>query len=250
MNDVAFVLLSVAKLAQPTAIISAYHRIVPNAQPLTIEGKDGRVLTIHVRGGDDVIVALAPIPIPNGEAEDNVDRSVSAFFREHWTLPPYHAHLVVTQKGKVKRSRYDQLTAFTRVVAAIAEANDAVGVYWGGGHATHDPKFFVEMADPSQESTGLPMLWNGIEITHEGDRVSLLTLGMQQLNLPNIHLTAPRAQGNDAVADLFDCASYLIQRGSALPAGDTVGRTAGERIPVRYEPSPAGDGRQVWRIDL
>jgi hypothetical protein len=250
MNDVAFVLLTVAKLAHPPAIVSAYHRIMPNAPPLTIEGKDGRVLTIHVRGGDDVIVALAPIPIPHDEAEDNVDASMSAHVGKGWTLPPYHAHLVVIQEQKVKRSRYIQLVAFTRVVAAIAEANDAVGVYWGGGHVTNDSKVFIELAAPSEDPLGLAMLWNGLEITTEGDRVSYLTLGMQQLNLPNIHLTAQLADARHAIHVLFDCVTYVIQRGSALPAGDTVGRTAGERIPVRYEPSPAGDGRQVWRIDL
>jgi hypothetical protein len=38
--------------------------------------------------------------------------------------------------------------------------------------------------------------------------------------------------------------------GKALLEGDTVGRTAEEKLPVRYVPSPVDPKQKVWRVEL
>lgn len=95
------------------------------------------------------------------------------------------------------------------------------------------------------------MIWTGVSIVRDGEsRVSLLSLGMKQLNLPDLLLTAPRGNLQSVVATFFDLLAYVAGRGKPLPEGDTVGRSEGERLPVHYVQSPTQPSEQVWRVDL
>ncbi|MDQ6926260.1 MAG: DUF4261 domain-containing protein, partial [Candidatus Eremiobacteraeota bacterium] len=80
--------------------------------------------------------------------------------------------------------------------------------------------------------------------------ISLLSLGMSRLALPNLLLTAPATDLKAALEFMFDLLAYVTTRGAPLPEGDTVGTSADERIKVRYQPSPTGDGMPVWCVDL
>ena len=46
------------------------------------------------------------------------------------------------------------------------------------------------------------------------------------------------------------CNTPSNARGEALPEGDTVGRTASEKLPVHYVPSPVDLKVKVWRVEL
>jgi hypothetical protein len=95
------------------------------------------------------------------------------------------------------------------------------------------------------------MLWTGLSIGAEPDgRMSLLSLGMKQLQLPDLLLVARKSEGNAALGAFFDFLGMLAKFGKPLPEGDTVGRSAAERLPVRYVPSPIDAAVQVWRVEL
>ena len=49
---------------------------------------------------------------------------------------------------------------------------------------------------------------------------------------------------------MFDLLTYLANRGVAIPDGDTVGRSADEKLKVRYVPSPIDESKKVWRVEL
>jgi hypothetical protein len=71
------------------------------------------------------------------------------------------------------------------------------------------------------------------------------------LDLPDLELTVPRSSYDaDAVDLLYDFLHYTITRGAAIPDGDTVGRSAEERLKVRYVRSPVDPEKKVWRVDL
>ena len=94
-------------------------------------------------------------------------------------------------------------------------------------------------------------LWTGFSIVAEqGGRVRLLSLGMKQLNLPELLVVAPKSAAKDALNTFFDLLGYVAERGEQLPEGDTVGRTSGEKLPVHYVPSPVDPTKKVWRVEL
>jgi hypothetical protein len=193
-------------------------------------------------------VALFPAPVPNGEADHGAQYSVGSM-GTGWTLPPHSAHLVVTSTAPAGSDMVQSISRFTSLVAAVAQASGAVGVYWGNAGATHGAEFFTTVATDQGVMPRI-MLWTGVSIARPQGKLSLLSLGMGQLSLPDLLLLAPHASGNAALETFFDLLAYMVGRGSAIPEGDTVGRTADERLKVRYVTSPVDRDKKVWRVEL
>ena len=251
-QHLAFVLLQAAELPRPEDVLSAYRILAPPEEQVlgAPEVKDGG-LSFQVGKDGFAVVGMMPVPVPNGEAAAAFERSFSSGLAEYRELRPHTAHLVVVLNDAGGRTRYQGLTRFTYLLAAVARASNAVAIYWGAAHATHDARYFLDRAE--QRDPDLMMgLWTGLEITREGsDRLSVVTCGMRdQLGLMELRVTAPLRSGEASVLRMFDFLAYAARRGAALPDGDTIGRDANERLKVRHERS-AGDPKQkVWRIDF
>ena len=251
--NLAFVLLSDAKLPKGEAVERAFRAYAVKGQSLRYlpdpRGKATRgkypVAAFETSVGR-AMVGLIPAPVPKGEADEAAHYSVSALDRK-WKLPPHRAHLVVTLHAQ--GDAMTRISLLTSILAAIAESSPAVGIYWGDAGATHDPKFFRDIA---KERTTLSRLalWTGFSIAREGPRLSLLSLGMKQFDLPDLLLVAPLAKSQDAIPFMFDLLGMAIEGGKPLPEGDTVGRTATEKLPVHYVPSPVDPKAKVWRVEL
>jgi len=250
----AFILLKEAAIPDPEAVIEAFADFRGAEERLTYAPEEGdeaydkvRVLTLE--GFGMVTVALIAAPIPNGEAEHAVGRSLNALSGE----PPrceHAAHLIVSLfTGEASDAGTRTLMAFTSLVAAVTRAADAIGVYWGDAGATHDREFFLSTAATHEVGARL-LLWTGISAAREPDgRLSFLSLGMSQLELPNLYLVVPE-DAESPVASFFDLLAYAVNRGEPIPDGDTVGFSAEQRMPVHYVPSPAENGETVWKVEL
>ena len=245
-SHLGMVLLASPILPTADAVIAAYADIAGAAAPLTLADRNDVTLIFDVGIDETAIVALMPAPVPDGEADDAARFSLSG--HAGWKLPAHRAHLIVRVSGPEGRAPIAVLRDATHVLAAITKASDAVGVYVGAASATHEPSFYVDTARRTQTPV---MLWNGFSLAREPDgRLSLLSLGMKSLGLKDLLLTAPPDQGPAALEYFFTLLVYVADRGEDLPDGDTVGRTEQEVLPVRHVPSPLGDGRTVWRVDM
>jgi Domain of unknown function (DUF4261) len=253
--NLAFVLLSKPALPKSEDVVHAFSLFGLKEQRLGLQGAETKtpskkdILMFDVSSGETAFVALMPVPVPKGEADDAVRFSVSAI-GTGWKLPAHKAHLIVSVQSTDSSSLVESISCFTSFLAAIAKATSAVGIYWGEAGATHDPEFFISTA---REPGLVPRitLWTGVSVALEPDgRMSLLSLGMKQLKLPDLLLVVPKAAGNDALAMMFDLLGYVASLGKPLPDGDTVGRTADERLPVSYVPSPLDSTKKVWRVEL
>lgn len=238
---VCFVLLP-KKAALTSKALQKALREFPGLGPLTWGGTKQGASSFSL-GELELTCALMPAPVPNGEADGATDRSLSGLGGS-WTLPEHRAHLVVVETSKT-RPTAAQLARFTRAVAAITRATDAVGVYWGDAGATHHPEFVIDMA-----KSELPLpVWVGVSIASVKGQVELLSLGMHQLRLPDLLLQAPAADG-PTLEFFFNLLGYVVRRKKPLAEGETVGRDEKERLRVTYGPSPLEDGAQVWRVTL
>jgi hypothetical protein len=247
----AFVLLREPRLPALHDVLRSYADIAPDGPGLradaSVAASSAVMLGLRLTTQDAVHVALMPAPVPDGEADAAARYSISSF-GTGWTLADHKAHLLVVLQEAEHRPPVETLRAFTRVVAALAQAGEALGVYWSAGHATHALAFFLDVARHDREQI---MLWTGVRVAAGGpDRVSLLTLGMSQLGQQDVMLTAPRSAGNQALCFLFDLLAYFVRRGAPARDGETVGRTAQERLPVRWVPSPLDPTQQVVCVDL
>jgi hypothetical protein len=251
--NLAFVLLADAKFPTDKDVAKAFGRFAHGQERLVPEkGGDlakGGALQFQLSPGGPVMIAAMPGPVPNGEADAAAATSVSSF-GTGWKLPHHKTHLAVVLAGPDVAPSMGVLSAFTSFLAAVASATNAVGIYWAEAGATHDSKFFTGIARERDEGARM-MLWTGLSIGSEPDgRMSLLSLGMKQLQLPDLLLVAQKSAGNAALGTFFDFLGFLARFGKPLPEGDTVGRSAQERLPVRYVPSPIDATTQVWRVEL
>jgi len=244
---IAFVLLASPLPPEPAALAAALAEMgaaTPNA--VAVEGEDGdSALTLRFDDGATVFLPLIPTPIPKREAEEAAGFSVGP---PGWTPARHAAHLVTVLQHPEMDPAVERLTLLTRILAATVLTTDALGVYWGDAGATHEARFFVELA----RAPGLPMpLWSGVAAQRTaGERLQLLSLGMAQLELPEVLLELPRDQGADGVRFLYDLCLYMAERGEPIAAGDTIGRTAEERLRASYVASPIPDRDPVLAVDI
>ena len=255
VSHLAFVLLSKARPPEVQKIARALRDFPALDESLQAEEDEDEghackeVISLKLNTGERAIVALYDAPVPNGEADHYAQYSLSSF-RNGWTLPPHCANYVVAFNPAVPASPIVQLSRFTSLLAAVTKSSPAVGVYWGNAGATHDSEFFLSIASRPGIVPRMT-LWSGVSIAREkSGRLSLLSLGMKQLNLPDFLLTADKSSANDAAATLFDLLSYVANRGEAIPEGHTVGTTAVQRLPVHYVQSPIDSAKKVCRVEL
>jgi hypothetical protein len=253
--NLAFVLLSEARLPDAETVALAFRDFAAAGEDLRAKtddsqnGASDQITSLVLNTGETSFVALMPVAVPNGEADQGAQFSLSRF-RNDWELPPHNAHLLVTFHATTESPPVVRLSRFTSLLAAVAKASPAVGVYWGNAGATHDSEFFLSVAS-DQGIVPRMMLWSGVSISCEKDgRLSLLSLGMEQLNLPNLLLVAGEDSGSVAIETMYDLLSYVAERGEPLPEGDTVGRTNDERLRVHYVRSPIDSKKKVWRVEL
>lgn len=194
-------------------------------------------------GGLELVVALVPAPVPDGEADGATEHSLSGF-QGNWTLPEHRAHLVVVQQGSLLRT-LEQLSSYTRVVAAVVRATGAVGVYWPAAAATHHPEFVVNIA---QSELPLP-LWVGLSIAESKKRTELLSVGMAQLELPELLLRCDSVDPG-TLEFFYELLGYAARRRKPLTSKDRIGRSESERLTVKSVPSPVKPSERVALVEL
>jgi hypothetical protein len=251
--NLAFVLLSQPTAPKGEEIERAFASFAIKGQRLHFRPGKARQsaavdpLEFELGADGTAFVTLTPTPVPNREADEAARYSVSAL-GGRWKLAAHKAHLVVTSRAGTRSA--GTLSAFTSLVAAVAAASPAVGIYCGGAGATHDPKFFDAIARERDTSSRL-VLWNGVAIAQAPHgRLSLLSLGMKQLDLPDLLLFVPDARRDELLGTAFDLLGGAVRAGKAVAEGDTVGRNASERLPVHYVRSPIDPKAKVWLVDL
>jgi Domain of unknown function (DUF4261) len=248
----SMVLLSQPRLPKGDDVVRSFSAFATEGQGVQLASKketrrDSEILEFELRPNGKAFVMLVPVAVPNREADDAVRFSLSAM-GTGWKLPVHKAHLIVT--SNTSGDALESLSLLTSLLAAVLKASNAVGIYWGEAGATHDPKFFLETAKESDVDSRI-MLWTGVSVAREADgRMSLLSVGMKQLNLPDLLLIAPKSMGNDALDPFFTFLTYVARFGKPLPEGDTIGRSETEKLPVQYVPSPLDPKTRVWRLEL
>lgn len=243
-------LLSEQATPDVEAIAAAYLELEGD-EALEVSGQtsDGGVVSLALGHGRTAFVAPMPAAVPDGEAEAHARHSFMALASGN-ALGPHAAHFIVTLSEAEPGAPLDDVSAFSSLLAAVAETSPSVGVYWADSGATHHASDFVELCREPDRLARLT-LWSGLSVAYEADgRPSLLSLGMTQLGLMDLWLVAPTERANEAVELFFDLLSYSVSLGAAPGDGETVGRSADENVPVRWVDSPRGDGKRVWHIEL
>ena len=213
---------------------------------LTLAGDDKDMLSFDIAGGGSFIVALMPVRHPDvpkmavGPTSPSVEEATAA-----------NAHFIVTPLGLEgdARERDKRMAALT---ATVIENTDAVGAMLGHGVVFHKAKLFAEVAAVALEEPMLPAEI-AVDVTaarESEERMSFLTHGLARYGREELYVTCP-IRGRSALGFVYTMARWMLNDpDKQLPTGETVGRTAEEKILIQRVPSPTGRGGEVIRLDL
>ena len=242
----AFVLLAGSRLPDAKAVTEAHTSLGlkgPGGGQVRAQQNSDDMLELELENGARVVAMLIPVPIPDQEAEDAVQFSCARFV-EKSGLQTQRAHLIVTLTSE-RETPIERQTTLVRVAAAFAVASDAIGVYLN--RVTHTATFFIAQA----RADFAMMLITGVIVIDGGSgQRKLLSRGLTELGLPELVIKTRGRVASDVLGLFFELVAMLARRGEPLPARDTVGRDADEKLRVRYEPSPADVTEPVWSVDL
>ena len=228
----------------PAALASAW----PELPPVSNFRRRGNVLTFEL-GEATVGIASIPRPIPWEELEGPI---AAAWYwpQAEDTLVDQQAHLLVTlldeQKEPIPKSML-----LTKIVAALVNEVDALGIFWGPGRLVHEPSAFVEQCSQMTHEH-LPLyLWIDFRIQREADgSLILFTTGLERLGQPEIEVRNYQGEPQRLLEAVYNVAHYALDRIKPLQDGDTIGVSDFERLVVHQEPSMLDPNKPVIRLEF
>lgn len=211
-----------------------------------VSGKTG----ISVTHGEDCVGVLAhiPVPIPEGEAEENADRNF--LWPDGKNEAAKHAsHVIVTNIVAGEQTPVQSAIAVSRLALVALDLFDGLGVYWGNACVCNSREVFEEFCqDMSEEHVPVPVWLRFQLIRVSKEEFGLYTLGMKQFGLMEIEVDRCKMDLEELFEFVCNIAHYLIQSGPVIADGNTVGESEDERILVRHQPSMIDEERQVYKI--
>jgi uncharacterized protein DUF4261 len=214
-----------------------------NAHPSTYVGfVDGRFVTLMF------IDALNPLA-PN-----------ESFIRAAWWWPDVRAdlakrkaHVIVSvrQKGD---ERADQL-ALARLVAAVMETSNAIGVIWDSADAVWPAKLFVSEIDAAKGKLPTMMavsvkLGRDTQFPRPSGKPAVLgmTYGLRAFGLKEVEFRGFDGSSADLAKTLLGVAAYLMEKGDVIKDNDTMGEDLNRKFVINIVPSTLEAGKDVYRM--
>ncbi len=240
----AFVLLERAVNPDPAALMAAAAAVGLEVTLESTPGESDGPVSYAVKGVGNLLVMVIDAPHP-----DAATMASGLAAPEPDELARSTAHCIVTALGLPPDPRVrDSLLAM--LTAAVIRSTPATAAMLGHGVSFHKASFFAEVADAGAKSMPLLICVDVTTAAEPGDRVSFLTHGLTRYGREEFYVTASQ-RGQGAMDFLLSMAGWMLDDADKeLPTGDTVGRTAEEKITVQRVPSPLGDGPEVIRLDL
>lgn len=243
------VALPTAQLPAADEVCARYAALSSEAGRLRVDAELTTADTLALRTPSTTFfVGLLPAPVPRIELSDP---AAAAWY---WpeaadTLKAHRAHAVISARSDTL-DPIDLMLSLSRVVAAVAEASQALGVYVSGASAVHKVEDFVsESSHATREQ--LPLyLWLRFDLAEQLDgAMTLSTQGMAQFELMEIEFAPSRLDPQTLMDRAFNIAHYLLDHGAVLSDGHTIGTSADERFRVTHAASARPERGKVYRIE-
>jgi hypothetical protein len=214
-----------------------------------MESKDGGELLTVRMGPVEGAAIFIPVPIPWPDLEGPCETAwwwpeATEMMRSH------SAHAIVTLIPGGDDIFFNSLMV-TKLAAAVAEAGDGVGVYWGAGTVVHPVTDFAEHA-AAATLDDLPLnLWVDFRVQRISEtHTRLLTTGMESLNGPELEIAPVPVEPLELLDFAVGVADYVLTSGAQFKSGQTIGRTEDEKYRISFTRSMWERPGKVMRLEL
>lgn len=193
-------------------------------------------------GGMTLIVSLMPVPIPDGEAEQNAE--FNYMWKDAGEVAKSHkAHILVSVMRK-DADLFESAKLFTKAVASLLKQKYATAVFTDG--SVLQPEFYREVALMMQDDEeALPILdWIWFGIYRNDEYSGIYTYGMKKFGKEEIEVYAD-AELTDIRSFVLDVACYILDCDITLQDGETIGFTEEQKLLVTYSDGIALEGKTL-----
>jgi hypothetical protein len=238
----SFVLLERPEYPDPEACVrvAAELGLGLRPEPSPAEGP----IAFALAGSGTVMVMLVEAPHPDAQ---HMPLGLASPTDED--LERVQAHYIVTAMDMPAdpRTRDPLMAALT---AAIAGASPSVAAMLGTGVVFHRTEFFLDVVRSAEGDLPMLVCIDVTQAAEDEERMSILTHGMQRYGREEFFVTCSQ-EGSGALDFVLSLAGWMLDDPDKdLPTGETVGRSAEEKITIQRVPSPLGEGPDVIRLDL
>ena len=225
------------------ASLKARWRGCPKAKEASEKDK-----TISCWLGEDLVaVSLMPVPIPWSELEGPC---ATAWWWPEATdrLRTHNSHAIVALMGE-SGNLIERHIRLTHLIAAVAANTDAAGIYWGAGTVVHDPQAFQDQSAELAPDNLEPQLWVDMRLEQNDDgSYRYFTTGMQALGCLELEIRKSKKAPDEILDFGYAIVNYILTSGARIKDGETIGRSAEEKIKVRHKPSMWDKSRTVMEL--
>jgi hypothetical protein len=203
-------------------------------------------MVFDIGGGGSLMVMLIAASHP--DVADMAQGPLSPPLEQLTAAP---AHYIVTALG-LEGSDAQKDSRMAALTATVLAGCRPAGVMLGHGILFHNPDLFADLALSAAEHDELPVeICVDVTVARESeDRMSMLSHNMTRYGREEFFVIAP-IEGKGALDFLLSMVRWMIaDPDKHLPTGDTVGRTAEEKITVERVPNPTGEGPEVIQLVL
>ena len=245
---VAMVALNSGELPEPRDFLKSLARVYRDMpRPGQVRTADAQI--VFPFGGNISIVGFVSQPIPWSQLKGPCETA--------WWWPEaadclngHASHLIIALTGTAGDVR-DRHARLTHLVAALLEHTQAAGVYWGNGTLVHEPRAFRTQADGLTAEQLVPQLWIDMRVEHNGDGTNrFFTTGMHAFSQLELEIDRTPLDPESLLDVCYPTIDYILRSGVRIGHGETIGRTAEEKIKVTHAPSMLESRGKVMKLTL
>lgn len=139
----------------------------------------------------------------------------------------------------------------TRLVAAIADQSNSLGIFWGPAHLVHSPKALLDTCQEMSRDNMPLYLWIDFRIEREDDgRLRLFTTGLEAFGHQELEVTGYEGQVVSLREAVYNVAHYILEGKKRVEDGHVMGLADQTEITVRHLPSMLDESKPVTRLEF
>lgn len=204
-------------------------------------GQEDENILVFQCPGAMVSLALMPAPIPGGEAEYQAAKNYRwpggveqvKGHRAHLVVALFNLGLTPVQAGQL----------MVKLLLTCCRQGGVLGVY--ANHVVYQPQFYLDVAQMLDQGQ-LPLfnlVWFGLYRGEKG--LCGYTSGLEALGYDEIEVLESAASPEQLAGFLADIAHYVVTQDVTLRAGETIGSTPEQKLPISKGPGRAVEGESL-----
>ncbi len=178
-----------------------------------------------------VVIAFMPVPIPKPELENLA--LVSYLWPKASEAVESHNSQAMISVISDGNSPLENMKLLAKVIGSVLSTSPALGVYIGSQSLLLSREYYLDSLELMKEADGLPIaifVYIGL-IAGEGVN-DAYTFGLKSFGKKDLEILNSKKDIENLHELLFDMSAYVVKSNVTIKPGETVGRTAEEKIVV------------------